>query len=552
MRKRGAPSRAIPRRELQLDDLKAILGRARVGPLGDEDLGTLDGAIDTLALLTAELETKGASIRRLRRLFFGAKTETTSRVLGERKATPSDPAPGSADPATGASGAADDQAKPKPKGHGRNGAKSYTGAQKVPVPHGSITHGQRCPCCEKGKIYHQRDPAVLVRVKGMAPLAATVYECERLRCNLCGEVFTANGPEGVGDAKYDETAASMIALLKYGCGLPFNRLEALQDDLGIPLSSSTQWEVVFGASEQLQPAYRELLRQAAQGEIVHNDDTVMRILDLPPLPLEDGSERTGVYTTGIVAVGGGHQIAMFFTGHQHAGENLADLLTRRASELQPPIQMCDGLSHNTAGEFESILANCIPHARRQFVDVVENFPEEVRVVLEAIRDVYQFDAQAKERELSADERLRFHQEHSGPVMAGLRTWMQGQLIEHRVEPNSGLGQAMRYMLKHWEPLTLFLRVAKAPLDNNICERAIKKAILHRKNSLFYKTENGARVGDLFMSLIHTAELCDANPFDYLVALQRHRDEVERNPSAWMPWNFRDALASLEAARAAPS
>jgi transposase len=110
-----------------------------------------------------------------------------------------------------------------------------------------------------------------------------------------------------------------------------------------------------------------------------------------------------------------------------------------------------------------------------------------------------------------------------------------------VEPNSGLGGAISYLLNHWQRLTLFLRQVGAPIDNNVCERALKKAILHRKNSLFYRTENGAKVGDLFMSLIHTAELCGANPFDYLTQLQRHADELKRSPSQWMPWNYRDTL-----------
>jgi hypothetical protein len=87
----------------------------------------------------------------------------------------------------------------------------------------------------------------------------------------------------------------------------------------------------------------------------------------------------------------------------------------------------------------------------------------------------------------------------------------------------------------------------APVDNNVCERALKKAILHRKNSLFYKTENGAHVGDIFMSLIHTAELCGANPFHYLTELQRHADELEENPSQWMPWNYRSTLQRADAA-----
>jgi len=326
--------------------------------------------------------------------------------------------------------------------------------------------------------------------------------------------------------------------------MPFNRLDKLQASLGIPLPSSNQWDLVAAAEPRLLPAYEELIRQAAQGEVLHNDDTTMKILDIPPMIMDDGKERNGVYTSGIVSVGLGIMIALFFTGHRHAGENLASVLARRAKELGPPIQMCDGLSHNTAGEFESIVANCIPHARRKFVDVVDNFPDECRVVLESLRKVYRFEAEAKERELSPEQRLHFHQQHSGPVMDELETWLQQQFDQKKVEPNSGLGQAIKYMQNHWEKLTLFLRVAGAPLDNNIVERALKKAIINRKNAYFYKTENGARVGDLFMSLIYTSELCKANPFDYLVALLRHHRHVAENPAAWMPWNFREALALL--------
>ncbi len=137
--------------------------------------------------------------------------------------------------------------------------------------------------------------------------------------------------------------------------------------------------------------------------------------------------------------------------------------------------------------------------------------------------------------------LRFHQEHSEPVMEKPHAWLQTQFEERKVEPNSGLGTAITYLLRHWDRLTLFLRQAGAPLDSNIVERALKKAILHRKNSLFYKTKNGAEVGDLFMSLIHTCELCGAKPFDYLTELQKHAEELAKNPSAWMPWNYGETL-----------
>jgi hypothetical protein len=129
-------------------------------------------------------------------------------------------------------------------------------------------------------------------------------------------------------------------------------------------------------------------------------------------------------------------------------------------------------------------------------------------------------------------------------MRQLHGWLTRQLGDRLAEPNSALGGAIRYMLRHWEKLTLFLRQAGAPLDNNLCERALKKAILHRKNSLFYKTQNGANVGDLFMSLIYTCYTCqlnEANSFDYLTQFQRHADEVAARPEVWMPWNYRSAI-----------
>jgi transposase len=239
-------------------------------------------------------------------------------------------------------------------------------------------------------------------------------------------------------------------------------------------------------------------------------------------------------------------IALFFTGRQHAGENLADVLRQRAAELAPPMQMCDALSRNLPKlpeKLEVIVGHCLAHARRRFVEVIENFPEPCRHVLEQLGTVYGNDATAGKQAMTPEERLRFHQRQSGPVMEELRVWLNTQFAEKKVEPNSGLGMAMRYLLKHWERLTLFLRQPGAPLDNNVCERALKKAILHRKNSLFYKTENGARVGDRFMSLIHTCELSGANPFDYLTQLQQHADELAHNPSEWMPWNYRATLKS---------
>ena len=206
-----------------------------------------------------------------------------------------------------------------------------------------------------------------------------------------------------------------------------------------------------------------------------------------------------------------------------------------------PIQMCDALSRNATPEFQTLLANCLAHGRRQFVDVAESFPEECIHVLEILKEVYKNDAEAREKGMTAAERLAFHQQRSAPLMQELHAWFKAQLDEKKVEPNSELGKAILYMLRHWEKLTLFLKEPDAPLDNNICEQALKKAILHRKNSLFFKTEHGAYIGDLFLSLIHTCELNGVNPFEYLVALQEYSKELKADPARWMPWNYPENL-----------
>jgi transposase len=524
---------AIEPIDVSTEELETLLEGAREA-LGEAGYQKLKAAIHTLGYVTELLENREATLQTLRRLLCQASTEKTEKVLQQAgiEASEKNHKP-----------AGQPVSETVPSGHGRNGAAAFTGAKKVAIPHPLLKPGDPCPSCPKGKVYAQPEPKMLVRLVGQAPLEATVYECERLRCNACGEVFSAPEPEDVGTEKYDESAAAMIARLKYGSGIPFYRLARLEDNLGIPLPPSTQWEIVEETAEVIRPALEELIRQAAQGEVLHNDDTSMRVLRLAREPSD---KRTGVFTSGIVATKQGRKIALFFTGRQHAGENLTDVLKQRAAKLPSPIQMCDALSRNVpklAGGVEILLANCLAHGRRQFIEVVQNFPAECRYVLEMLGQVYGFEAEATERGLTSAERLEFHQQHSGPVMEELHGWLQAQLTAKKTEPNSGLGKAIAYLLNHWRGLTAFLRTENTPLDNNLCERALKRAVLHRKNALFYKTLNGAQVGDLFMSLIHTAELCGTNAFDYLTELQKHAGELAQRPAEWMPWNYRDALSS---------
>src|SRR6266446_6347492 len=296
------------RMDVNLDELDLVLDGARQAPLSETDYDKLKGALHALAAMLVRPRT----------------TEKTGAVLEE-----------SAGLETEAGIQPDTKARPQP-GHGRNGAEAFDGARKVEIAHPKVTHGGRCPECGKGNVYGQKEPKVLVRIVGQAPLAATVYSLERLRCGACGQLFTAQEPEGIGPEKYDETAAAMIAQLKYGSGTPFYRLEQLQGQLGIPLPAAMQWEVVEEAAELLKPARDELIRHAAQGEVVHNEEISLRVLRLTREPSD---ERTGVFTSGIVATSQGQKIALYFTGRQHAGENLATVLKQRAAELCPPIQM---------------------------------------------------------------------------------------------------------------------------------------------------------------------------------------------------------------------
>lgn len=525
--------------EVSCEELESLLEQAREEPLREEGYHQLKAAIRTLGYVTELLEKKETTLAALRELLCPASSEKTEKVLKQAGIETSEKKSG--------------PKKPKKAGHGRNGAVAYRGAARVAVAHASLKAGDPCPDAHcNGRVYMQRDPGVLVRIRGQASLAATVYELEKLRCNLCGNVYTAEAPPAAGEKKYDESAASMIALLRYGSGFPWNRLEGLEASLGIPLPAATQCEIVAETAILLQPALDELKRQAAQGEVVHNDDTSMRVLSLDR-DADISPERTGVFTSGLVWIYQKRRIALFFTGCKHAGENLAAVLQQRSLDLPPPIQMCDALSRNVPKlpePLQTLVANCNAHSRRNFVKVTPGFPEECRFVLETLGEVYGYEEQARTRGMSQEERLHFHQEHSRPVMEKLHIWCNAQFEERKVEPNSGLGQAISYLLKHWEKLTLFLRMAGAPIDNNLVERSLKKAILHRRNSLFYKTRKGAQMGDLFMSLIHTCELNGINPFDYLTELQRHAEELKQNPPEWMPWNYRETLARLATAAAA--
>ena len=416
-------------------------------------------------------------------------------------------------------------------------ASAYSGARVVHCRDAKLQPGDRCPAplC-RGHLYDTGSPAVLIQLEGQPVVGATKYEQEVLRCSACQQRYTAPLPEGVKAEKYAPSADVAMVLAKYAAGLPFYRLARLQAAFGVPLPESVQFERCQAVADSLLPVYLYFRKLAAQGEVIYGDDTGVKILAcLQENKQPAAAERRGLQTTGLVIEIGGRRIALYASGRRHAGENVDELLAQRREGLPPPIQMGDALSRNWSREFETVVAKCLAHARRQFVEIEAAFPAECGRVLDDLARVYRVEAET--RGMTAGERLAHHQELSGPVFSALGEWIEEQLAGHRVEPNSSLGRALGYLRRHWDGLTQLLRVAGAPIDNNVCERALKLAVLARKNSLFYKTEHGAAVGDLLGSLIESCRLNGVSPWNYLLAVVSHASAARQNPAAWLPWNY---------------
>jgi transposase len=540
---------------------EALLKRIEEKKIEDKDFEIIKAFIRSFVFIQRLLERQKLSIKKLKNLFWGnTKTEKSENILPESKSNKDEDKGGGEGEGEGegeasGSGIKDlkkENIKKNKKGHGKNGVSAYVGAEVICVYHQKLKVGQLCPDCEGAKLYNYKY-GIEIRIKGSPPLKAIVYKLEKLRCALCGKIYTAELPEDAGEDKYDAEARSIISLLKYGSGFPYHRLENFQKALGVPVPASTQWDITYPLFETGVHPYKELVRQAAQGKLFHSDDTGVKILSIMKENKEkkvmaedaaDWEKRKATYTSGIISKVGDHVITLYFSGRKYAGENLDEVLRKRAMDLGPPLQMCDALNQNYPKEFSTIIVNCLSHGRRKFVELIESYPQECRFVIETLAKVYRYDEEARLEEMTPWERLCFHQKKSKPLMDKLEIWFTEQFAQKKIEPNSNLGQVIKYMQNHWHRLTGFLRLEGAPLDNNCLERALKVAILNRKNAYFYKTKNGAYVGDVLMSLIETCRNAKANPFDYLTRIQENTIDVIQNPGKWLPWNYRETIDAI--------
>lgn len=539
---------------LSREEGEALIERIERNALSAEDRQLLVKLLTFYFWLLFALREAKLSLKRLKALVFGEKPKppkppaSGGTAGGGSKGQPSasQAMPASASPSP-------PEKKPPPPGHGRHGADVYRAAQTVACRHEALAVGERCPACGRGSLY-RLPPGVEMRLDGNALLSAVRYELEKLRCSACGQIFTASVPAAVGPEKYTTRARAVLALARYYLGLPWHRLEGFQALVGVPVPDATQWEQGEIVGDCTHPIFKWLEKFAAQGEVIFQDDTPGRVLAL----IEENQQararaqaqgkakpdtRTGMYTTALIVQVGERRICLYYTGRRHAGENLDGLLTKREPGRGKPLVMSDALSHNNAEEANLIRCHCLAHGRRQFSELADDFPAESAVVVQALKLVYDHDQQAHDQQLSAQERLVYHQTYSAPVLTTLQTWLEQQTAQRLVEPNSSLGKAIAYMLEHWPSLTRFLKEPGAPLDNNVAERALKLCIRQRKNSLFYATEHSAYIASILTSVIATCVQAGVNALDYLVAVQEHRQEVRANPSAWLPWNYEAALVS---------
>ena len=561
----GKPARGVQVLKLSMGEYQTVVDATKTRPLTALEHGHLQTLLDTSFALQQAMEAKLSggpveALAKLQKALFGKSSEKTSVVLGKKAS-----AKASSQQAESTSPSNKTKRRRAEKGHGRNGAAAYTGARREKVAHPTLFTGAPCPQerCDDGKMYRFFEPKTLVRIEGAAPLSACVYELEQWRCHLCLTLVSAPVPPQAGEQKYKATAVANLGLMKYCVCMPGSRLEMLQDGYGVPLAASTQWDLLKRNTPVVRAVHEVLLDRAANAPFIFNDDTGARILEMTPQERADilgaaaDPKRTGVFTTGIVAKDGEHEIALYFTSPCYAGENLARLLKRRSPGLPPPVLMCDGLTtRNLPRSHPVILSQCATHARRHFVDVAGSFPDEVRFVLETLASVYAVDEAAKEHNLSEEGRLMLHQQESGPHMRALKAWMDAQFEQKLVEPNSTLGKAIVYTAERWTELNRFLEIPGASLDNNVAEQILRRIAHYRNGSLYYRTLEGAKVGDCWMSVIRTAEKAGVNVFDYLVALLEHPNDVMTDPKAWLPWTYVETLmaleeeAAVEAARAA--
>ncbi len=532
--------------ELSYEEVENLKQKILSGYLNDAERKLLCDVLQLFLWIQFEYGKKKNTVSRLLKRIFGSKTEKKPRdkKTNDKNDSPTEKGSSSQNSSNNSSNSSDNATTEAAKrsGHGCHSTDEYTGAKEVHCSHPEHAAGNQCPECKKGRIYPV-SPGTFIKVIGQPFISATKYVVDKLKCNLCGEIFSAPLPEGVTKEKWDPSANTASTILKYGYGFPQYRQEAVLKAQGLPISDSTLYdksEEVANASQPIVKMFKDEIKKTES--FIFTDDTSSKVLELMKENKEGAPKRVGIYTSAITGKSSdGHTIQLYMTGRKNAGENLDELLINRDPLLKPPHIMADGSSSNFPEKIKFILSNCLTHARREFNDIEASFPIETQTVLNLIGLIYKNDNDTKSMLMSAQERMAYHIKNSKALVEELFDFLKK--CKTTIEPNSDLGRAIRYTLKRQEQLTRFLNIPGAPLDNNLAERVIKKFVLYRKNSYFYFSQVSALIGDILMSMIHTTIANGADPFHYLTQIQIHKKAIFKNPELWMPWNYKLNLLS---------
>jgi hypothetical protein len=519
--------------EINYEALKELIARVEHAiehelALEADDLRLLLSAIHTLMTVQSQLEEKDITLYKLRKLL--------GMITSSEKRKPAD------------SDTEEENKKDKKKKQNQNRKPKPKNKPARTEHHklDDVKKGDACPECPKGKLL-KHEPGTLLRVSGGAPLEAVKHIVEQLKCNLCDYVVRAQLPDEVlndGDAKqqYGYSARSVMSIHKHFSGIPYYHQGTLNELFGWPVTASSIFDQCEYVANDITPVFHEMKRVAANAYLIYIDDTNNRILDSKPeeRPKRNGSGtqmRSGIYTSGLIAMTEtGKKIYLYNTSLGHAGEFLDEILRLRDTSLPPPIIMSDALSRNLPTAIvNAIIALCNSHARRLFIDVEKNHPQEVKLILGLYGKIWTHDKESEELGHSHEEHLAYHKEKSLPVMESIKVRCESYLTSTAKEEHGGFGKACKYFLKHYGGLTQFCRVIRTPIDNNRMEEGLKVKIRSRKTSHFYRTQTGADVANVLTSVIATTYRNDINPFHYLNCLQRNSETVKVNPASWLPW-----------------
>lgn len=401
-----------------------------------------------------------------------------------------------------------------------------------PVPHKVPAAERTCPTCHvEAKPAGSKSSTEFDYVPGY--FRRKVHERETLSCS-CGYIVTAPAPARVYDrCQYSPGFIAHLVVQKCGDSLPIYRIEKQFKRLGIPMSRSTMTELFHRAGELLRPLARRVLALVAASEVVLADETTLPMLKTIQKD-EDGNLKKKPKRTYLWTFVSGDFVAYRFSSSR-SGSTPRDVLGGTQGTLV--VDAYTGYNSVTGVDGRT-RAGCLAHARRKFFDASSSHPD-AHVALDAIRDVYRVEHEAKERGVArTPEHLAMRQARSKPILDKLHAW----LVEMKDSylPKSGMGSAIRYAIDNWTELTRFLDDVHVPPDNNRSEAALRVAALGRKNFLFVGHEDaGDNIAALY-TLVATCEAHGVNPFDYLrdvllrVSTQPAADIDALLPHRWAP------------------